>query len=763
MAGVTFIVLGLGYNLAIFNPWCEYFMIRVAIPAKVVQITPKAFWLCLFVSGAVFGSPALAQTQDTSRSETALPETAIPSVTDPSVTATTENPALEPTEVATEPLRPAPEIKARATLDSDRTIPLDPESSEPGVTRNAGETPATLPLVKPLKRYSAQRPSQEEHLPHSETAAPIALGTAPIAIDTPQTPESRINPQSSILNPQLHHSTLAQVGTLREVSTQTGQATDLGFEDAEAQVTSVSQLSDVQPTDWAFQALQSLVERYGCIAGYPDGTYRGNRALTRYEFAAGLNACLDQVTRQIGAATANYVTKEDLVILQRLQEEFAAELATLRGRVDALEARTAELEANQFSTTTKLSGLAWFNVTGAFANGKVRVETTDKDAPLPIRPAGRDPVTNRPVVQKVDDPEITFSNLVWLTLNTSFTGRDVLVTQLAVGNGNSPANQFASAGLYNTFGVPFLDQTAGANANEVILRELFYQFPIGERFQVVVGPRINWYRFFDNNAYNFFLTGTSSFNSNGSTLGNTVDRGAGAIVAWDISRRFRLTAGYVGESDEFVPTPPFNSAANPSQGLFNATNSATVELTFRPSERANFRFLYTRSNIRQIGGVIGGAIGEPVYGLADDGYGGKVGDATSDTFGFNFDWSVTRHLGLFGRYSYGKTNIFPRTDRPDGSIKAQAYQFGLALQDVGKEGALFTLSFLVPFDVTGGRRFLVSGGGNGGTQYEIEATYFLPITDNIAIVPAFYLIGNPNNFDNNPTIYVGNLRTQFSF
>ena len=51
------------------------------------------------------------------------------------------------------------------------------------------------------------------------------------------------------------------------------------------QVTSVSQLSDVKPTDWAFQALQSLVERYGCIAGYPDKTYRGNRAMTRYEFA----------------------------------------------------------------------------------------------------------------------------------------------------------------------------------------------------------------------------------------------------------------------------------------------------------------------------------------------------------------------------------------------------------------------------------------------------------------------------------------------
>ena len=55
------------------------------------------------------------------------------------------------------------------------------------------------------------------------------------------------------------------------------------------QVTSVWQLSDVNPRDWAFQALQSLVERYGVITGYPDGTFKGNRALTRYEFAAGLN------------------------------------------------------------------------------------------------------------------------------------------------------------------------------------------------------------------------------------------------------------------------------------------------------------------------------------------------------------------------------------------------------------------------------------------------------------------------------------------
>ena len=50
------------------------------------------------------------------------------------------------------------------------------------------------------------------------------------------------------------------------------------------QVTSVTQFTDVQPNDWAYQALQSLVERYGCIVGYPDQTYRGNRPLSRYEF-----------------------------------------------------------------------------------------------------------------------------------------------------------------------------------------------------------------------------------------------------------------------------------------------------------------------------------------------------------------------------------------------------------------------------------------------------------------------------------------------
>jgi hypothetical protein len=115
-----------------------------------------------------------------------------------------------------------------------------------------------------------------------------------------------------------------------------------------SQVLSVSELTDVDPNSWAFQALKSLVERYGCFEGYPSKKYLGNRPLSRYEFAAGLNACLDKVGEQIAAATSNLATKDNLATVQRLQEEFKTELATIKGRVDALEAKTKELEAQQF-------------------------------------------------------------------------------------------------------------------------------------------------------------------------------------------------------------------------------------------------------------------------------------------------------------------------------------------------------------------------------------------------------------------------------
>jgi Ca-activated chloride channel homolog len=110
--------------------------------------------------------------------------------------------------------------------------------------------------------------------------------------------------------------------------------------------TNVSQSADIAPSSWAFQALLSLAKRYSCPIVSPVGTTLGDRPLKRSEFAVSLNSCLVNVDRAIAAGTPK-VGPEDLAIVQRLQTEFAPELATLRGRVDALEARSGELEQNR--------------------------------------------------------------------------------------------------------------------------------------------------------------------------------------------------------------------------------------------------------------------------------------------------------------------------------------------------------------------------------------------------------------------------------
>ncbi|WP_421655269.1 iron uptake porin [Leptothermofonsia sp. ETS-13] len=541
------------------------------------------------------------------------------------------------------------------------------------------------------------------------------------------------------------------------------------------QVTSVSQLRDVRPTDWAFQALQSLVERYGCIVGYPDRTYRGNRALSRYEFAAGVNACMDRITELLAAATSDLVKKEDLLALQKLQEEFAAELAVLRGRVDQIEVRTTTLEAQQFSTTTKLNGLVWFNVTGATAGDDVLYEAVP-GARADVRFAGARDALGNPIVLTTGDPEITFGFLTWLTLSTSFSGKDQLVTQLTAGNSISPVNQYASAGFFNAFGVPFTDQTAGTvnGRSDFVIHDLFYSFPINDSMKLTVGPRVNWYRHFDFNRYTFFLTGTSSFDSIGSTQTNAIDRGSGLVFEWNISKQFRFAAAYLGENTEFLPSQfGFNTSSNPNFGLFGGTNTTTAELTFSPTNTINIRFLYNYSRIQAYGGQIGGAIGEPIpYGYLDAGPGfsifdpitGNVSDgglkyAFAHTFSVNFDWAIAPWIGIFGRYNYATTKLKPIDER----VNTQSFQVGLGFPDLFKKGALGVVTYLVPMDILKGEEFFASGAGDGGTMSEFEASYYFPITNNIALVPAFYVIFNANNFDDNPTIYVGNVRAQFSF
>jgi hypothetical protein len=208
------------------------------------------------------------------------------------------------------------------------------------------------------------------------------------------------------------------------------------------QVTSINQFSDVRPTDWAYQALSNLVEKYGCVAGYPNLTYKGGQAMTRFEAAALLNACLDRVTE---------TTDE----LQRLLNEFKSELAVLKGRVDGLDNRVGNLEATQFSTTTKLKGEANFIL------GGVPGLKTNKGA---------------------DVGNTAFNYDLRLNFDTSFTGKDLLRTRLRSGNFNS--DPFGSSSSL------FKLDKAESTDNTVEIDRLYYQFPVSKSVTLTAGPLV---------------------------------------------------------------------------------------------------------------------------------------------------------------------------------------------------------------------------------------------------------------------------------
>ncbi len=519
-----------------------------------------------------------------------------------------------------------------------------------------------------------------------------------------------------------------------------------------AQVTSVSELSDVEPGDWAFTALQRLVEEYGCIEGYPDRTFRGDRAMTRYEFAAALNACLDIVI---------FPNQSSLLLAEanRLQEEFAVEIEAVRAQVTDLEADVAELESNQFSTTTKLRGSVFSYLSYGTAGGDILSERANAANPFA---GGRDDDGN-PLVQSIDsDIQPTFGYLAWLDLTSSFTGKDRLQIQIAGGDATSSANKFTSAGLFNTYGTPFTLSRA-IREDEPVIREVFYSFPVGKKLSLTIGPRVNWYRHFDNNRFTFFLTGANSFNSSGGTQVNAVDRGAGVVAEFDIAKWADIRVGYLAENTEFLSGP--RSSSDPQRGLFGGANTLTGQLGIYPTDDINLRFLYTRSNLEANQfGIVGGAVSEPLYGLADDGEGGPLNNATADTFLFNFDWLVTEGFGLFGRYSYGSTNLNPSTEgREGGDVNAQSIQAGVAFPGLFKPGALATISYLQPFEVLGGEEFLIAGGGDGAIQREVEVNYRYPVSPNLAIIPSVYWIMNANNFEDNPDLFFFNLQAQVSF
>ena len=300
---------------------------------------------------------------------------------------------------------------------------------------------------------------------------PVALGCSLLAtsgaIAAPN--ESEINPtEADIIPPQEALGVLQNRPQLRTPLNRDSskQFTDATSADGMSQVTSISELRDVSPTDWAYEALRSLVERYGCIVGYPDRTFRGNRSTSRWEFAAGLNACLNTIERLLQENVA--VLREDIEKLKRLAQEFEQELIALGARVSNLEERVTFLEDHQFSTTTVLNGEVLFTVSSA--SGERAIDSRQRD----LLNQG---MLGESATRRIDD-NATFGFRTRLNFDTSFYGKDRLRTRLQAG---TIVRYDRATGTT----MARLGHDASTDA-DLEIDDLFYRFPIGN-FRGFVG------------------------------------------------------------------------------------------------------------------------------------------------------------------------------------------------------------------------------------------------------------------------------------
>ncbi|MBD2458699.1 iron uptake porin [Nostoc sp. FACHB-87] len=538
----------------------------------------------------------------------------------------------------------------------------------------------------------------------------------------------------------------------------------------QGQVTSVSQLTDVQPTDWAFQALQSLVERYGCIAGYPNSTYRGNRALTRYEFAAGLNACLNRVNELIASSTADLVTKEDLATLQKLQTDFADTLAEVRGRVDALENRTAILESQQFSTTTKFNGEVIFSVGGVF--GEDRAIDSDRWRRIEGGASTREAEYAASGGRRLQNNTI-FSDRIRLNLVTSFTGKDQLLTRLEANNTVLFNNAITGTNMTRL-------SWDGDTNNEFLIGKLYYRFPVGNKLNVIVDAIGG--EFYDNfNNFNPLLASiplgsisrASRFSPiyRASNSGSGVNFGTGVSVNYKLSDQITFSGGYLARR-----------ANDPTEGrgLFDGSYGALAQLAFQPNKDLALGFTYAHAyfsganNDVAVSGLYGGAFADQPFGAGPGNTATSPrGIATSaNYYSFQTSYRVNSKFVLSGWVGYtqaiAETTFLPNVNRGD---KADIWNWAVtfAFPDLGKKGNLGGIIFGQPPKVTDNdfgenvRTATSARREDSDTSYRLEALYRHQVNDNISITPGLLVIFNPEHNSNNDTIYTGIIRTTFRF
>ena len=544
------------------------------------------------------------------------------------------------------------------------------------------------------------------------------------------------------------------------------------FEDQDSigQVTSVSQLSDVQPTDWAFQALQSLVERYGCIAGYPDGTFRGNRAATRYEMAAALNACLDNINDK-------FATKEDLEAVKALQEEFQAELATLRGRVDGLEARTATLEAQQFSTTTKLKGEA------VIATGFV-VDSESDDI------AGQQLVSNAfgvasnttavpaPLINGVngddaeDDDRVFVGQRVRLNLLSSFNGQDRLKVRLQ--SRNVPRLDSQSCGT-DLCRLGF----DGANGTNVTLDELNYLFKPSDDLTIKVAPIGGGFGDDVDNFNPLKSSGTGAlsrfFRRNPVIHRNSGDTTISAV--WEATDDIELGLIYAADEAD-NPIADNDTVGGFASGLFGGTMEGLAQLKFTPNSKLKLGAQYAFRRLEGNDVNLTNSTADAPTNLGGDSSTlqpfGDV-DTIAHNFGLNVEFQPSDRFIFAGwaglTLASAEDNvttalgtglgIAPNNANAGSEVKLINWAANFIFPDLFAEGNRGSISVgQAPYIIDGGDLGISDG---QDPNFMVEAQYQFKVSKYIKVSPGVIVAINANNTSQNDPIFIPVLRTTFKF
>ena len=476
-----------------------------------------------------------------------------------------------------------------------------------------------------------------------------------------------------------------------------------------AQLNSIKQLTDIKPTDWSYQALKGLIERYGCLSGYPNRTYQGNRVITRAEFVAGLNACLNQIE----SAIANQrVPETDVNTVLRLMQEFQLELAILQGRTDGSQARIQDLEVTQFSTTSKLKGEAIFGLASTLSE---------------------------------DTSNTILGSRLRLELNSSFTGRDLLFTRLS-------RNDIGFAPEIETQGNLAFAEPNGDE--DLQLDALHYSFGIGDRLDIILGatgleaddiaPTIN---VLDGDGGSGSI---SAFGTRNPIYYPPGDAGLG--IRHTPIEQVELSAGYIaGSANE--PTP--------GNGLFDGAYSALGQITVEPLENLSLAATYVHSYNQS--DTETGTERANLQSATVDLFGSQT-STVSNSYGLELSWQVSERLVVGG---WGGLSKVSNLDTLEGQIDRGTQDIWnwaatLALPDLGTEGSLGGIVVGSEPKVTNST--IDNLEADRDRSLHLEAFYQYQINDNISVTPGVVWITEPDsNIQNADDLVIGTVRTTFSF